>query len=78
MRFNIEDRSGYLYTVEVTGRSFRFIELLPSDENPYILEELVLTPQEYLKEFELDKEELEEFNELLKNISMKIARMRNA
>lgn len=78
MSFKTHDNLGYIYTVEVAGRSIRLVEFLPSDENPFILEAFKFTPQEYIKVFDLADAELVAFREMMQKISMEIARMRNA
>lgn len=78
MTIRTSDGLGFTYNINVIGRSIRLVEYLPSDKNPYIMEEYSLAPQEYITLFELTGNELEAFREMLKNISLKIARMRNA
>lgn len=78
MTIRTSDNLGYTYNINVIGKAIRLVEYLPSDENPFILEEFSLTPQEYIALFQLSGKELEKFQDMLKNIAMKIARTRNA
>lgn len=78
MTIRTSDKLGFTYNINVIGKSIRLVEYLPGDENPFILEAFSFAPQEYINQFQLDGEELEAFREMLKNISLKIARMRNA
>lgn len=78
MTIRTSDNLGYTYNINVIGKSIRLVEYLPSDENPFILETFSFTPLEYIDQFQLDGAELKAFQEMLKNISLKIARMRNA
>lgn len=76
------DSWGYEYKIKVMGKKFYFIEKLPNEEVPFIFEDYLLTPKEMIETFEdgteIDREILKELREIIKNISMKIARMRNA
>lgn len=78
MTIRTSDKLGFTYNINVIGKSIRLVEYLPGDQNPYTFEECSMAPQEYIALFELTGEELEAFREMLKNISLKIARMRNA
>lgn len=79
--FTCSDKWGYEYKVKVMGKKFYFIEFYPDDDLTE-LEAYLVTPKEMIEIFEdgneLDREILAELMEIIKNISMKIARTRNA